>query len=53
MPNHMKVYYSTPLAEISELRSENVLCASGGNEDFNQKPGSYDFLKPFENNLIK
>lgn len=45
----MKIYYSTPLAEISETESEHVLCASGSNEDFGNKAGSYDLLEPVEN----
>lgn len=40
----MILKYSTPLSEISELHTENIICASGGNEDFGQKWGTYDLL---------
>lgn len=45
----MKIVYQAPLMDMERLNAENIICASGGNEDFGQKPGSYDFLKPFEN----
>ena len=45
----MKSYYLNPSAEVTEINSEKVLCASGSNEDFGRKPGSYDFLEPFDN----
>lgn len=45
----MKSYYLNPDAEVAEINSENVLCASGSNEDFGRKPGSFDLLEPFDN----
>lgn len=50
----MKNNYRTPVAEISVLNAENILCASGAdgsNEDFNKgtgfTPDLFDFAKPF------
>lgn len=48
----MKSTYTTPLTEVSVLAFENILCASGGNEDFGHKNGTYDLLGPESNNFI-
>ena len=50
----MKKYYQTPLAEISLLNAENIICASGAdgsNEDFGKGTGFnfdlFESVKPF------
>jgi len=50
----MKKLYQTPCAEISLLKAENIICASGAdgsNEDFGKGTGfSFDLfeeIKPF------
>lgn len=52
--NIMKNNYQTPLAEISILGSESIICASGtngSNEDFGKgagfTPDLFESLKPF------
>ena len=45
----MKSYYLNPSAEVTEINSESILCASGSNEDFGKKPGYYDSHEPYDN----
>lgn len=42
----MKSIYQSPLIGISEIKAESVLCASGDNENFGFKNGSFDLLNP-------
>jgi len=48
----MRIRYQSPLADISALQSEGIVCASGGNEDFGHKPGTYDLLDPSNSNTF-
>lgn len=45
----MKSHYNAPVVEVSGILSGSLLCASGDNEDFGHKNGTYDILEPFEN----
>ena len=42
----MKTKYITPSTECIFTQAQSVFTASGNNEDFGTKPGTYDFLKP-------
>lgn len=40
-------HYESPDVEVQNLEPTSPLAASGNNEGFGSKPGTYDFLKPF------
>ena len=42
----MKTKYFTPLTECVSTETHSVFAASGNNEDFGTKPGTYDIAKP-------
>ena len=42
----MKILYNSPLVEVSQIASQSIVCASGSNEDFGLKNGSYDLAAP-------
>ena len=44
----MKTQYTTPLTECICTEPHSVFAASGNNESFGTKPGTYDLLKPDE-----
>ena len=44
--------YQKPVAEDVTVGTEGLLCASGGNEDFGNKPGTYDLVGPGGDNFI-
>lgn len=42
----MKTQYTSPFTECVSSEAQSFFAASGNNEDFGTKPGTYDFLKP-------
>ena len=42
----MKTQYFTPITECVSTEAQSLFAASGNNEDFGTKPGTYDLLKP-------
>ena len=42
----MKIQYLAPFTECVSIEAQSLFAASGNNEDFGTKPGTYDFLKP-------
>ena len=42
----MKTKYITPFAECVSTETRSVFAASGNNEDFGTKPGTYDLSRP-------
>ena len=42
----MKQKYHTPIIEEFAAESATLFAASGNNEDFGNKPGTYDLLDP-------
>ena len=42
----MKTKYKAPITECVSTEAQSLFAASGNNEDFGSKPGTYDILKP-------
>ncbi|MBO4571377.1 MAG: hypothetical protein J5699_05585 [Bacteroidales bacterium] len=42
----MKAQYIVPVTECVSTEAQSIFAASGNNEDFGSKPGTYDLLKP-------
>lgn len=42
----MKQQYTAPSAEWFAAEASSLFAASGNNEDFGNKPGTYDILNP-------